>query len=66
MLIETKGSNFWRVIKSVAASALGVQSNKNREHDFKQQSVLPYIIVGVIFVILFIGSILLVVNSLLD
>ena len=64
MLSEKASSNLWQVIKSVAASAFGVQSSKNREHDFQQKSPLPYIVVGVVFVILFIMTILLVVDSL--
>jgi uncharacterized membrane protein YidH (DUF202 family) len=42
------------IILSVAASAFGVQSAKNRERDFQQTSVIPYIVVGVVFVLLFI------------
>ena len=65
MLVTLTKSNLWQVVKSVAASAIGIQSHKNREHDFQQKSPIPYIVVGVVFVILFIISILLVVNSLL-
>jgi hypothetical protein len=64
MSSDSSINKLWRVVKSVAASAIGVQSNKNREHDFQQKSPLPYIVVGVVFVILFIVSILLVVSSL--
>jgi len=42
------------IILSVAASAFGVQSAKNRERDFQQNSVVPYVVVGVVFVLLFI------------
>jgi hypothetical protein len=42
------------IILSVVASAFGVQSAKNRERDFQQNSVVPYIVVGVVFVLLFI------------
>jgi uncharacterized BrkB/YihY/UPF0761 family membrane protein len=42
------------IILSVVASAFGVQSAKNRERDFQQHSVVPYIVVGVVFVLLFI------------
>jgi hypothetical protein len=42
------------VFKSVAASVFGVQSGKNRERDFQQRSIVPYIVVGVIFVLLLI------------
>jgi diacylglycerol kinase len=53
------------IVKSVAASAFGVQSAANRERDFEQQSVVPYIVVGVIFVIIFIAVLLVVVSSVL-
>ncbi len=53
------------VVKSVAASAIGVQSAANRERDFQQQSVVPYIVVGVVFVLLFILTLVLVVSLVL-
>jgi hypothetical protein len=53
------------VVKSVAASAFGVQSAANREKDFQQQSVVPYIVVGVVFVIMLIVSLMLVVSLVL-
>ena len=37
---------------SVLASLFGVQSQKNYQRDFSQSSILPYIIVGVVMVIL--------------
>ncbi|HCF78162.1 MAG TPA: hypothetical protein DER52_00580, partial [Glaciecola sp.] len=39
-----------QVIRAVGASMLGVQSNKNYQDDFATQSVVPYLVVGVIFV----------------
>ena len=57
--------NVWQIIKSVAASAFGVQSEQNRQRDFQQQSPLPYIVVGVIFVVLFILLLFAIVNWLL-
>lgn len=53
------------VVKSVAASAFGVQSAANREKDFQQQSVVPYIVVGVVFVLLFILTLVFVVSLVL-
>jgi len=50
------------VVKSVIAAAVGVQSNKNREIDFKHGSLPAYIIVGVIATILFILAIVTVVS----
>ena len=40
------------VVKSVIAAAIGVQSNKNREIDFKSGSLPVYVIVGLIATLL--------------
>lgn len=53
------------VVKSVLWAALGVNSNKNREHDFEQGNPLAFIIGGVIFTFLFICTIALVVGFVL-
>lgn len=53
----------WQVIKSVGASAFGVQSEKNRVEDFENsRSILPYAVVGIGFVVMFILGIMAVVN----
>lgn len=49
--------SFISVIQSACASAFGVQTNKNRERDFKQGKATTFIIAGLIFVILFIGAV---------
>ncbi len=48
------GPSLWQVVKSVLASFLGVQSSRNRERDFAQGKPSHYIIIGLIFVALFI------------
>lgn len=53
---------FWRIFQSVAASMFGIQSEKNRQLDFQTNSFVPYIVVGVLFVIGFILTIMLVVK----
>jgi hypothetical protein len=53
-----------QVIRAVGASMLGVQSNKNYQDDFATQSVVPYLVVGVIFVIILILSLVALVNVL--
>lgn len=66
-LHQTQKPTLLDIIKSVAASAFGVQSAKNRERDFQQQSIVPYIVVGVVFVLLFIlGLVFLVSNIVPD
>ncbi|MFC6438786.1 DUF2970 domain-containing protein [Bowmanella sp. JS7-9] len=55
-------SRLWRIIQSVLASAFGVQSEANRQADFNQESFVPYILVGVVFVALFIAGLIALVN----
>ena len=57
--------SLWQVIKSVAASAVGVQSSKNYEQDFATNNPFPFIIVGIIFVLGFIATLVLWVNYML-
>ncbi|GAB3013255.1 DUF2970 domain-containing protein [Bowmanella dokdonensis] len=56
--------SWFQIFKSVAASAFGVQSDKNRQQDFAHHSALPFLLVGVLFVVLFVVSLILLVNSL--
>ncbi|MBS4049609.1 DUF2970 domain-containing protein [Methylomonas rivi] len=54
--------NLLHVVKSVLAAAIGVQSDKNREVDFKHGSLPAYIIVGLIGTVLFILAIVTIVS----
>ena len=56
---------FIDVIKSTLAAALGVQSNKNRERDFKHGSIKTFAIAGVIFTVVFIAVVITVVKLVL-
>jgi len=58
-------SNLKEVFKSVGAAFFGVQSNKNRERDFTQGKFSHFIVVGLIVVTLFIGSLVAVVSLVL-
>jgi hypothetical protein len=53
------------VISSVLAAGLGVQSSKNRERDFKQGRVGVFIIAGIVFTLLFMGTVFTVVQLVL-
>ncbi len=57
---------FFQVVGSVLAGALGVQSSKNRQRDFSQNSVMPFIVGGIIFTVLFVGTIALLVKLVLS
>lgn len=52
-----------QVVGSVFAAGLGVQSSKNRERDFKQGRIGVFIAAGIVFTLLFIGVIVLVVQT---
>lgn len=43
-----------KVIASTLAAFVGVQSDANRERDFQQKSIIPYLISGVFFATVFI------------
>jgi uncharacterized membrane protein len=54
-----------QLIGSVLSAAIGIQSNKNRERDFKHGKLHIFVISGVIFVALFIFSVYSVVRLVL-
>lgn len=51
-----------QTIKSVAAAFLGVQSDKNREHDFKQGKFSHFVVVGLVAMVLFIAALIFIVS----
>lgn len=53
------------VISSVFAAGLGVQSSKNRERDFKQGNFKAFVITGIVFTLLFIGTVFTIVQMVL-
>ena len=63
---EGKSMNTFQVVASVFAAGLGVQSSKNRERDFKQGRAGVFIAAGIIFTLLFIGTVITVVRVVLS
>ncbi|MFC3093759.1 DUF2970 domain-containing protein [Alteromonas sediminis] len=61
---EKRPLSLWHVLKSVLAGAFGVQSDKNYHQDFKQSSPVPYIVVGIVFVVVFVLSLAFLVSLL--
>ncbi len=59
------GPGFLDVMLSVMAAAFGVQNSKNRERDFTHGNPLAFIAAGLIFTLLFILTIVGVVNLVL-
>jgi len=53
------------LLKSTLSAAIGVQTNANREKDFKHGNIKTFVIAGIIFTVLFIGTVVTVVNLVL-
>ena len=62
---EDERLNPLQVVSSVIAAGLGVQSSKNRERDFKQGRIGVFIAAGIIFTLVFIGTVYTVVQLVL-
>ena len=46
--------SFWELVKSTSSAFLGVQSNANRERDFKRGKLSHFIWMGLLFGLLFV------------
>ncbi len=55
-----------RLIFSTVAAAFGVQSETNRQHDFQQKSIMPYLLAGLLFTAIFLGSLIFIVSLIVD
>ncbi len=56
---------FWRVVLSVIQASFGVQNKDNRERDFKQGHVLPFVVAAALFTVAFVVVLLIVVSVVL-
>lgn len=54
-----------KIMQSILAGALGVQSDKRRQEDFSSHSPAPYIIAGLLFTLVFVGGLVIVVKLVL-
>lgn len=59
---EKKGPGILKVLQSVMAGALGVQSSKRQEEDFSGHSPWPYIVVGILFTVGFVVTLIMIVR----
>ena len=59
---EKQSLALWEVFQGVIAMFIGVQSEKNRERQFKYGKLHQFIIVGIIITIIFIVHIILLVK----
>ncbi len=54
---QSEKMGLWPIVKSVFAAGLGVQSSANRERDFKQGNAKVFFVAGLVFTVIFIGSV---------
>jgi len=66
MMEKNQPPSLWQVAKSVLAAMLGVQKSENYQRDFQYGKPSQYIILGLIFVTLFILILVGIVNLVLS
>ena len=66
MVDKNQTPSLWQVTKSVLAAMLGVQKSENYQRDFQYGKPSQYIILGLIFVTLFILILVGIVNLVLS
>ncbi len=62
---EKSGTGFFAVLKSIFAALFGIQSNRNRERDFKQGKASDYIVIGFVVVFVLVFIMIMIVKSVL-
>lgn len=62
---DGKKPGLLQLVGSVLSAATGIQSNKNRERDFKHGKLSTFVLAGVIFIALFIVSVYSIVQLVL-
>lgn len=61
-----EGTGIWSTVQTVLGAMFGVQSEQQRQKDFEKGSPVQFIVGGIIFVVVFILTILYIVNSAVD
>lgn len=54
-----------KIMQSILAGAIGVQSDKRRQEDFSSHSPVPYIVAGVLFTATFVIGLIIIVKLVL-
>ena len=54
--------SFWQLLLSTASAFIGVQNNANRERDFKHGKVSHFIVIGLLFGLVLVCTIVAVVQ----
>lgn len=56
--LDKKQPTLWQVAQSVLSALIGVQSSKNHQRDFQHGKPAQYIIIGLVAVAIFIGTLI--------
>lgn len=62
---EEKAPSTLQIVSSVFSAAVGIQSSKNQERDFKHGKARVFIIAGIAFTLLFIATVFSIVRLVL-
>jgi len=62
---EAARLSFWQLLKSTSSAFIGVQSNANRERDFKHGKISHFIWMGLLFGLVFVLTLVGVVQLVL-
>ncbi len=62
---ENETIPFGQLLKSVLSAFLGVQSNTNRERDFKHGKISHFIVIGIMFGLIFVLTLMGIVQLVL-
>ena len=62
---QVRDLSFWELAKSTSSAFIGVQSNANRERDFSRGKISHFIWMGLLFGLIFVGTLIGVVQLVL-
>ncbi len=62
---EERYLSFWQLLKSTMSAFIGVQSNANRERDFKHGKISHFIWMGLLFGLVFVVTLVCIVQLVL-
>lgn len=57
--------SFWQTLVSVGQASFGVQNQKNKERDFEKGSIKGFVGAALIFTVLFVVTLIVIVNVVL-
>ncbi|MCT7941241.1 MULTISPECIES: DUF2970 domain-containing protein [Shewanella] len=58
--------SLWQVFSSTIAAFFGVQTDKNRQRDFKTTSPIPFILMGIMLTVFLVLTLVAIVNQVLS